>query len=202
MIAYIKGVLMYKSSTEVILETAGGLGYRVAVTAKTYQQLPALKEAVLLQTSFIVKEDSQTLYGFWDADERHMFEQLISVSGVGPSTACVLLSTLSPAEVRHAIVGEQIAVLKQAKGIGPKAAKRIVLELKDKVLKEGGSQSAAVAQTLTVDNPAREEALSALLALGFNKTQVQKALNRILKTSPNISDSGILIKQALGQLSS
>jgi Holliday junction DNA helicase RuvA len=104
--------------------------------------------------------------------------------------------------VRQAIVSENIAVLKTAKGIGPKAAKRLVLELKDKVLKGSGAQSAAIATTLTVDNTVREEALSALVALGFNKTTVQKALNRILKATPTIKDSSVLIKQALGQLSS
>lgn len=201
MIAFIKGKLVQKTPTEVIIETAGGLGYRVHISLYTYNNLGNQAEIQLL-THFLVKEDNQQLFGFVDEDERQIFELLISVSGVGPSTARVLLSTLSPGEVRQAIVAENIAVLKSAKGIGPKAAKRIVLELKDKVLKGGGAQSAAIAQTLTVDNAVREEALAALVALGFNKTQVQKALNRILKSTPNISDSGVLIKQALGQLSS
>jgi Holliday junction DNA helicase RuvA len=201
MIAYIKGKLVQKTPTEVLIETAAGLGYRVYISLNTYNQIAQQTEMTLL-THFIVKEDSQTLYGFANQDERSIFELLISVSGVGPSTARILLSTLSPAEVRQAIVAENIAVLKSAKGIGPKAAKRLVLELKDKVLKDGGAQSAAIASTLTVDNGVREEALAALVALGFNKTAVQKALNRILKATPNISDSGVLIKQALGQLSS
>jgi Holliday junction DNA helicase RuvA len=200
MIAYIKGKLTHKTPTEVIVETANGMGYLVHVTLNTYHQIKSKTDLQLL-THFIVKEDSQTLYGFFDADERHVFQQLISVSGVGPSTARLLLSTLTAQDVRNAIVGENIAALKQAKGIGPKAAKRIILELKDKIVKEGGAQSEAIAQTLTVDNTVREEALSALVALGFNKTQVQKALNRILKTTPNIQDSGLLVKQALGQLS-
>lgn len=201
MIVFIKGKLVQKTPTEVIVETAGGLGYRVHISLYTYNNLGNQTEVRLL-THFLVKEDNQQLFGFVDEDERQIFEMLISVSGVGPSTARVLLSTLSPSEVRQAIVAENITVLKSAKGIGPKAAKRIVLELKDKVLKGGGTQSAAIAQTLTVDNAVREEALAALVALGFNKTQVQKALNRILKSTPNVSDSGVLIKQALGQLSS
>lgn len=201
MIAYIKGKLVQKTPTEVLIETAAGLGYRVFISLNTYNKIAQQSELTLL-THFIVKEDSQTLYGFAEDDERTIFELLISVSGVGPSTARILLSTLSPAEVRQAIVAENIAVLKSAKGIGPKAAKRIVLELKDKVLKGSGAQSAGIAATLTVDNTAREEALSALVALGFNKALVQKALNRILNTTPNITDSGVLIKQALGQLSS
>lgn len=201
MIAYIKGKLTQKTPTEVLIETAAGLGYRVFISLNTYNRIAQQTEITLL-THFIVKEDSQTLYGFAEQDERSIFGLLISVSGVGPSTARILLSTLSPAEVRQAIVSENIAVLKTAKGIGPKAAKRIVLELKDKVLKGSGAQSAAIATTLTVDNTVREEALSALVALGFNKTTVQKALNRILKATPTINDSSVLIKQALGQLSS
>lgn len=201
MIAFIKGKLVQKTPTQVLIETAAGLGYRVHITLYTYNQLGNQTEVRLL-THFIVKEDSQTLYGFIDEEERSVFEMLVSVSGVGPSTARVLLSTLTPSELRQAIVAENIAVLKSAKGIGPKAAKRIVLELKDKVLKGSGAQSAAIAGTLTVNNAVREEALAALVALGFNKTEVQKSLNRILKTTPNIDDSGMLIKQALAQLSS
>lgn len=201
MIAYIKGKLTQKTPTEVLIETAAGLGYRVFISLNTYNKIAQQTEITLL-THFLVKEDSQTLYGFAEQDERSIFELLISVSGVGPSTARILLSTLSPAEVRQAIVSENIAALKSAKGIGPKAAKRLILELKDKILKGSGAQSAAIATTLTVDNTVREEALSALVALGFNKTTVQKALNRILKATPTIKDSSVLIKQALGQLSS
>lgn len=201
MIAYIKGKLTQKSPTDIIIETSGGVGYHIHITSNTYHKIANQSDLKIL-THFIVKEDSQTLYGFADEEERHLFGLLISVSGVGPSTARILLSTLSSGEVRSAIVSENIAVLKSAKGIGPKAAKRIVLELKDKILKESGTQSALVSETLTVDNTIREEALSALVALGFNKTLVQKALNRILKTTPHIQDSGELIKQALGHLSS
>ena len=199
MIAYIKGQLVHKRPTDVIIE-ANGIGYRIHITLHTYNKIGNQKELKLL-THFIVKEDSQTLYGFADGEERAVFEHLISVSGVGPSTARLLLSALSAQDVKHAIVSENIAALKTAKGIGPKAAKRIVLELKDKILKEGGATSETVSQTLTVDNTIREEALSALVALGFNKTQVQKTLNRILKANPNVKDSSTLIKQALGQLS-
>ncbi len=173
MIAYIKGKIIQKTPTEVLIETAAGLGYQVFISLNTYNKIAQQTELTLL-THFLVKEDSQTLYGFAEQDERSIFELLISVSGVGPSTARILLSTLSPAEVRQAIVGENIEVLKSAKGIGPKAAKRLILELKDKVLKGSGDQSAALSSTLTVDNSVREEALSALVALGFNKTLVQK----------------------------
>ncbi len=201
MIAYLKGKLTHKSPTDVIVETNDGIGYIVHITLGTFNKIRALEEIKLL-THFIVKEDSQTLYGFAEEDERHIFIQLISVSGVGPATARLLLSTLSAQDVRNAIISENINVLKSAKGIGPKASKRIVLELKDKLLKDSGQESAVIAKTLTVNNIVQEEALSALIALGFNKVQVQKALNRISKTSKVINDSSELIKQALGQLSS
>lgn len=201
MIAYLKGKLSLITPSEVIVETSNGIGYWVHITLGTYNLIKNLKEAQIL-THLIVKEDSHTLYGFAEEDERHIFIQLISVSGVGPATARILLSTLSAEEVREAIISENINRLKSAKGIGPKAAKRIILELKDKLLKDGGSQSATIAQTLTVDNSVREEALSALLALGFNKSQVQKTLNTLLKTNQHYTDSSSLIKDALGKLSS
>ncbi|MCH2022291.1 MAG: Holliday junction branch migration protein RuvA [Saprospiraceae bacterium] len=201
MIVYLKGKLTDINPTSVIVETNNGIGYLVQITLSTFNKIKLLKETKLL-THFIVKEDSQTLYGFAEDDERYVFTQLISVSGVGPSTARLLLSTLSAQDVRHAIISENIDTLKSAKGIGPKASKRIVLELKDKILKDGGINSTIVAQTLTMNNAVREEALSALVALGFNKSLVQKTLNRVLKGQPDINDSSELIKQALGQLSS
>jgi holliday junction DNA helicase RuvA len=202
MIVYLKGKLTDINPTSAIVETSSGIGYKVQITLSTYNKIKTLNKEIKLLTHFIVKEDSQTLYGFADEDERHIFTQLISVSGVGPSTARLLLSTLSAQDVRHAIISENIDTLKSAKGIGPKASKRIVLELKDKILKDGGVNSSVVAQALTINNIIREEALSALIALGFNKSLVQKTLNRVLKEKPDLSDSGELIKQALGQLSS
>jgi len=201
MIAFIKGKISSQTQTEVVLETAGGVGYLIHTTIGTYQQLKGAEGEVTVLTHFVVKDDSQTLYGFADEAEKNLFVHLISVSGVGPSTARILLSTFSPAELREAIIAENIAVLKSAKGIGPKGAKRIVLELKDKLLKDSGSESQAISKTLTSNSEVRQEALSALVALGFNKTKVQRTLNRILKQDPGIDDSSELIKKALGQLS-
>lgn len=204
MIAYINGKLTYKSPTDVIIEASNGVGYQIHISLYTYNQIANLEETKLL-TTFIVKEDSHTLYGFADKDEQNLFGHLISVSGVGPSTARILLSTLSTQDIRTAIIAENINILKSAKGIGPKAAKRIVLELKDKILKDGGVESEVIAQTLTNNNttsPIREEALSALIALGFNRIQVQKALNEILKTTTGVKTSSDLIKLALSKLSS
>jgi Holliday junction DNA helicase RuvA len=198
MIAYIKGKIAYKSRTKLIIETHG-LGYEIEISLNTYNKIQSADEAQLL-TVQIIREDAHTLYGFAEGDEKNMFEHLISVSGVGPNTARILLSALNPAEIRAAIIAEKETILRNAKGIGPKNAKRIILELKDKLLKDSGAESEQIAASLVADNPVREEALSALVALGFNKIQVQKTLNTLLKDSPQVRDSGDLIKMALGAL--
>ncbi len=200
MIAYIKGKLTYKSPSDVIIE-ANGIGYRIHITLSTYRQIANLSETQLL-THYLVKEDGHSLYGFAEGEELNMFEQLISVSGVGPNTARVMLSAMSAKEIRAAIVAENENILKSAKGIGVKSAKRIIVELKDKILKDSGAVSDAIAASMLMsENPIREEALSALLALGFNRPEVQKVLNVLLKEQPTVSDSGELIKLALGKLS-
>lgn len=198
MIAYIKGKITYKSRTKLIVETHG-LGYEIEISLNTYNKIQAADEAQLL-TVQIIREDAHTLYGFAEGDEKNMFEHLISVSGVGPNTARILLSALNPAEIRAAIIAEKETILRNAKGIGPKNAKRIILELKDKLLKDSGAESEQIAASLVSENPFREEALSALVALGFNKIQVQKTLNALLKDNPQVRDSGDLIKMALGAL--
>lgn len=200
MIAYIKGKLTYKSPTDVIIE-ANGIGYKIHITVNTYRQIANLTETQLL-THFIVKEDSHSLYGFAESEELSMFEHLISVSGVGPSIARVMLSAMAPKEIRAAIIAENETILKSAKGIGAKSAKRIILELKDKVLKDSGAVSDAIAASMLMsESPVREEALSALVALGFQRPQAQKVLNALLKENPALTDSGELIKLALGKLS-
>lgn len=198
MIAYIQGKITFKSPTAVIVQ-ANGLGYWVEVTVNTANQLILGQEAQIL-THLIIREDAHTLYGFLQPQEKEMFAHLIAVSGVGPNTARILLSALSPEEIRAAVIAEKDSILRNAKGIGPKNAKRIILELKDKLLKESGAASEAMALTLVADNQVREEALAALLALGFNKIQVQKILNQILKERPEIQDAGELIKIVLTQL--
>lgn len=198
MIAYITGKITYKSQTELIIET-GGLGYQVHITTNTYHKVAHLEEVKLL-THFIVREDAHQLYGFASREEKIMFEQLISVSGIGVQTARGLLSVLTAEQTRSAIIAEDSATLKRAKGIGPKAAKRIILELKDKLLKDSGAVSEGLITNLQIHNKARGEALSALLALGFNRSQIQKTLNEIGKQQPNITDSSEWIKLFLAQL--
>lgn len=196
MISYIKGAIAVKSPTYVVIE-AGGLGYKVNISLNTYTQIQNL-ETVKLLTQFIVKEDSQTLYGFENAGERALFNHLISVSGVGPNTAMVMLSTMSPEELKSAIIGENIVALKKIKGIGDRTAKRIVLDLKDKIVKESGDEPLTL---LPQNNTIRDEALQALTTLGFNKIQAQKALKKILKESPETNSVEKLIKKALKYLS-
>lgn len=179
MIAYIKGAISFKSPTFILVET-GGIGYRVNISLNTYAQIEKLEQVKIL-THFHVKEDSQTLYGFAEDAERKLFIHLISVSGIGPSTAQVMLSGMTVDEARAAIVGEDVNAFKKVKGIGPKTAKRIILDLKDKIMKDGGDALLLDGSGTGSSTAVREEALAALIALGYNKIKVQKTLNKILR---------------------
>ena len=195
MIEYIKGAITFKNPAYVVVET-GGVGYHLNVSLHTYAQIEKLEQVKLL-THQHIKEDAHTLFGFADDAERTLFRQLISVSGVGPSTAQVLLSSLQPDEAKAAIVGEDVSAFRRVKGIGPKTAKRIILDLKDKVLKDGGELPTVVAQA---DNTMRQEALSGLVALGFNRTAAQKALNKVLRERPDVASVEELIKLTLNNM--
>ncbi len=195
MIAYIKGTIAYKSPTFVIVETAG-IGYHINISLHTYTIIQKMEQVQLL-THLLIKEDAHTLYGFSDEAERKLFLQLISVSGVGATTAQVVLSAMSPDEVRAAIIGEQEVAFSKVKGIGLKTAKRIILDLKDKVIKEGGSFDALPLGANTTDNKAREDALAALMSLGYLRIPAQKALNAAIKAQPNSTKVDDLIRNAL-----
>ena len=196
MITYIKGTIAFKSPTYIVVE-AGGIGYHVNVSLNTYTRVEKLEHVKIL-TYCHVKEDSQTLYGFADDEERNLFVHLISVSGVGPSTAQVILSTMVPDELRMSIIAENEAALRKVKGIGNKTAKQIILDLKNKLMKSGGEMTIPLAQA---NNTMREEALSALMSLQVNKIQAQKALNKVLKDNPSVKSVEELIRMALKQLS-
>ncbi|MBK8041825.1 MAG: Holliday junction branch migration protein RuvA [Haliscomenobacter sp.] len=198
MIACLKGEITFKNPAFVILET-GGVGYQVFISLYTYSRIEKLEQVKIL-THVHIKEDSHTLYGFADENERSLFRHLISVTGIGPSTAQIVLSSMQPDEVRAAILGERDDAFRNVRGIGPKTAKRIILDLKDKLSKEGGEIPSIT--LAPANNTMREEALSGLVALGFNRILVQKALNKILKEQPAISNVEALIKQALRELSS
>lgn len=192
MYAYLKGLITYRSATYLTLEVSG-VGYHLHIPLSTYTALEG-KDSATLYTHFHITEDAHALYGFATQTERNMFTQLISVTGVGPTSALLLLSAMSVDEIRAAIIGEQAHVLQRAKGIGPKASKQIILDLKNKLAKE--SPDGPVLLPLA-DNTAREEALTALMALGINRIAGQKALNQVLKEQPDATKVEDLIKAAL-----
>ncbi|MGK0366031.1 MAG: Holliday junction DNA helicase RuvA [Saprospiraceae bacterium] len=197
MIHYIKGEITFKSPTFIVVET-GGIGYKVNISLNTYAKIEKL-ERVKILTTFLVKEDSQTLFGFADDAERQLFSLLLSVSGVGPSTTQVMLSSMTPDEIKSAIIGEDVNAFKKVKGVGPKTAKRIILDLKDKILKDGGD-IINLTPASAADNTMRNEALMALVGLGFSKISAQKALNKILKEQKDIDTVQDLIKAGLNAL--
>lgn len=197
MYAYLKGEITYRSPAFIVVE-AGGVGYHVNVPLSTYTAIHG-QERTTIYTHLIVREDAHTLYGFATQVERSLFVQLIGVTGVGATTAQLILSSMSVDEVRAAVIGEQAHVLQRVKGIGAKTAKQIILDLKSKLSKEATDAGAVLLPTLA-DSQAREEALSALIALGFQRIAVQKALNVVLKESPNLMRVEDLIKAALKAL--
>lgn len=196
MIAYIKGTISYKSPTYIIVETAG-IGYHIHISLNTYAHVEKLEKVQIL-THLHIKEDSHTLFGFAEETERSLFRLLLSVSGIGPNTARILLSGMTPAEARAAILGENVPAFQKVKGVGPKTAKRIILDLKDKIMKDSGDIGISLAPQ---NNTLRDEALSALVALGFAKIHVQKVLNKTLNEHTGITSVEELIKLALKQLS-
>jgi len=190
MYEYISGKIVESSPTHVVLEN-NGLGYFINISLNTYAAVKELKETTLLVHEHI-REDAHLLYGFHERGERELFQQLISVSGIGANTARMMLSSLPPAELRAAILSENTAQLKGIKGIGLKTAQRVIVDLKDKLGKEGADQKLfAVA-----DNTIRDEALSALVMLGFARAASHKAVDKILATAPGVR-AGPATKPAL-----
>ncbi len=196
MYAYLKGEITFLSPAFITLEV-NGIGFHVNIPLSTYTAIQGL-ERTTIYTHLIVKEDAHTLYGFATQVERGMFVQLIGVTGVGATTAQLILSSMTVDEVRAAIIGEQAHVLQRVKGIGAKTAKQIILDLKNKVTKDASDGSPVLLPA--VDNAVREEALSALIALGFNRIAVQKALNQVLKDNASAGKVEDLIKLALKAL--
>lgn len=193
MITHIEGKLVEKNPTDVVID-CNGMGYFINVSLHTFGQIPD-KEHLKLYTYLQVKEDSHTLYGFTTKTEREIFKLLISVSGVGTMTARTMLSSLSPDQVKDAIASGDVAVIQSVKGIGAKTAQRVILDLKDKVLKVYGIDEVSVTQ----NNTNKSEALSALEVLGFNKKQSEKVIDRLISQQPN-ANVETLIKDALKNL--
>ena len=193
MFEYIKGDISDLTPTAAIVDNQG-MGYYVNITLNTYSQLSGHKSAQLYLHQ-VIRDDAHLLFGFKELEEREMFRLLISVSGVGANTARVMLSSLTSEELKHAIFSNNSKTLQDVKGIGAKTAQRIIIELKDKIGKENEMGEIVFAQ----DNTIREEALSALVMLGFAKNTIGKVLDKIIKSNmpANVED---LIKLALKQL--
>lgn len=190
---YISGKLAHRSPTHVVLD-AGGIGYHIVISLNTYERVKN-SDDIKLFISFQVREDSHTLYGFFEEGERRLFEHLISVSGIGPSTARMILSSITPSEIQAAIIHGDVKLIQKIKGIGPKTAQRMILELQDKLKKEGPDTLIHVPSNQTV----YDEALSALIMLGFNKTKVEKLVHRLYNENSSTSVEQ-LIKDALKRL--
>lgn len=191
---YFNGKLVFKAPTHVILEV-GGIGYHIHISLTTYSQIKD-QENCKLYVSFQVREDAHTLYGFATESERHLFNHLISVSGIGPNTGRMMLSSSTPEELRTAIVNGQVALIQKIKGIGPKTAQRLILELQDKLKKQGDD---ALLPLPVAKQSVPEEALAALVMLGFPKNQVEKVLSAIVQAEPNLTVEQ-MIKLALKKL--
>ena len=196
MIAYLNGSISHKTPTYIYVD-CNGVGYHVNISLNTYSKLENLSK-IKIFTYLNVKEDEQSLFGFFDDEERSLFVLLISVSGVGVNTARVILSYMAPEEVKSAIIHESAVALGKVKGIGPKTAKRIILDLKDKVIKETGGEQVILSSPES--NTIRNEALFALIALGFPKPVVEKQIKSVLDKNPNIEMVEDLIKQVLKQM--
>lgn len=193
MITHIRGKLVEKHPDHVIVDCQG-MGYLLSISLQTFSNIPD-NENIFLHSHLVIREDAHTLYGFYSKTEREIFKLLISVSGVGPSTAITMLSSMDTEEIQQAIASEDISKIQSVKGIGLKTAQRVVVDLKDKILK-----SYQISEDFsTPNNTIKIEALSALEVLGFSKKKVEKIIQVILQESPEISLEE-LIKKALKNL--
>ncbi len=194
MYAYIDGKLSFKCPTYVVIE-AGGVGYHINISLNTFSSIQD-QERCKLYTWLHVKEDAHTLYGFADEGERRLFLHLISVSGIGPNTGRMMLSSITPQEIQQAIVNGDVPLIQRIKGIGPKSAQRLILELQDKLKREGYDSLISIPKNHTV----KDEALSALIMLGFAKNAAEKALDQAINQSNGSLTVEALIKIALKSL--
>lgn len=193
MIEFISGRLIEKNPAYAVID-CNGVGYYLNISLHTFSQLPA-DEACKLYAHVAIREDAHTLYGFADQFERQLFRLLISVSGVGASTARVILSSLNPIEVQEAIANADVNLLKSIKGIGAKSAQRIIVDLKDKIAKAENE----VDISFQSSNTTKDEALSALDVLGFNKNAAEKVIDKLLRSGDSFSVEE-LVKNALKNL--
>jgi holliday junction DNA helicase RuvA len=195
MIAYLSGRLVFKDPTYVIIDVSG-IGYQVKISLQTYSKIKD-EEQIKLLTFLHIKEDAHTLYGFKEDSEKRLFLLLISINGVGPNTGLMILSSLSTEEIEHAILSNDVGTIQAVKGIGAKTAQRIILELKDKVGKSSNSDASVPLGFLNTNTKIREEALQALITLGFQKAVAEKNITQILKKTNGEISLEDLIKASL-----
>ncbi|MGE5944672.1 MAG: Holliday junction branch migration protein RuvA [Flavobacteriales bacterium] len=193
MITHIQGKLVEKNPTDVVIE-CNGVGYAINISLHTYSQIPD-NEHLKLYTHLQIKEDAHTLYGFSSLVERDIFRLLISVSGIGANIARTMLSSLTPSQIKEGIAKEDVVLIQSIKGIGTKTAQRVIIDLKDKILKIYDMDEVSVSK----DNTNKNEALSALEVLGFVKKQAERVVDKILISQPDANVETI-IKQALKNL--
>ena len=193
MIAHIQGKLVEKNPTDVVID-CNGVGYQIHISLHTYSLLPNT-EYIKVYTYLQIKEDAHTLFGFAEKSEREIFKMLLSVSGIGASIARTMLSSLEPEQIIQALASGDVATIQSIKGIGSKTAQRAILDLKDKVLKLYDLDEVSILQ----DNTNKDEALSALEVLGFNRKLAEKSVEKIVKENPDATIETI-IKQALKNL--
>lgn len=192
---HFEGRVSEKTPTYAVID-CGGVGYLLHISLNTYTKMGSSEKAKLF-AHLAVREDAHVLYGFADEEERELFRHLISVSGVGPGTARMILSSLTAAEIAGAILTGNVAVLKGVKGIGEKSAQRIIVDLKGKL---GKADAAAPTTFFAADNKLRDEALSALVMLGFARNMAEKAVDKVLRAEGNVVSVEQLIKLALKNL--
>jgi len=178
--AYIKGELADKTPTQIIVEN-NQIGYSIAISLHTYEKLPSEGKPVKILLHEVIKEDGHFLYGFFDDEERKLFRHLLSINGIGPNTARQMLSSLPPAEVKQAIIRGDVTFLKTIKGIGPKSAQRIIVELQDVLTKDAPEDVYSSMSSVSGDKQKVNEAIQAMVALGFVKHLAEKAIFQIMK---------------------
>ena len=186
MIHHLRGKLVEKNPTHIIIE-CGGVGYFVNISLNTFTKLPA-QENISIFTHLQVKEDSHTLYGFMEKSEREIFRLLLSVSGIGSSIARTMLSSMSPSQIRDAIANGDVPAIQAIKGIGAKTAQRVILDLRDKVLKVYDIDELS----LSANNTNKDEALSALEVLGFARKQAERVVDKVLSQDSSLSVENII----------
>ena len=195
MIAYLEGKVAYKDPAYAIIDVQG-VGYEVRISLQTYSAMPEVGEKGKIFTYLNIREDAHILFGFAVPDEKTLFLDLVGVSGVGPATALVMLSSLSSSEIRHAIMNEDVRVVQSIKGIGSKTAQRVILELKDKMRKDSLTSPVPFLAGVT-GGGSRSEALAALITLGIPKASAEKSLDTIIRREGDQLTVEELIKLAL-----